>query len=83
MLSRTEMKRVKCSELYAVTFELYQGPNQPIPPAVSFQEGLYYITEVGLQECILKALQSNVEWVSSLATKDNEEDGDPKNDWSG
>ncbi len=77
------MKRVKCSELSAVTFEHYLGSNQPIPPAFKFQEGKFYITEVGLQESILKALQSDVEWVSSLSTKDNEEDGDPKCDWSG
>ncbi len=31
----------------------------------------------------MKALQSDVEWVSSLATKDNKEDGDPESDWSG
>ncbi len=31
----------------------------------------------------MKALQSDVEWVSFLAAKDNEEDGDPKSDWSG
>ncbi len=43
---------------------------------------MYYITDVGLHECILKALLSDVEWMSSLATKDNEEDGDPKRGWS-
>ncbi len=60
-LSRAEMKRVKCSELSAVIFEHYQGLKQPIPPAIIFQEGKCYITKVGLQESILKALQSDVE----------------------